>query len=247
MKKQAVQRDRVYRLTSKSTPLSYILNSRNSRRKPLLHFDGKSNKALRYSVNQKSPFQEDQDDNAILEPIIFEKGMLFVGKTNPVLQEFLSLHPGNGKVYAEVDDEKDATEDVETLDYQLEAQLSARDLTLDMLETIGRVVMSMNIDKMSTAELKRDVRLFAKNNPNEFLETLNDPMLKLQNLSSKLFSEGMLMLKNNGKDVYFNISGNKKKLLSIPFGESPVYTISSFFQTNDGLEVMTMLENKLED
>lgn len=247
MKKQVVLKDKVYVLKSRSTPLSYMLNSRNSRRKPLLHFDGKSNKALRYSVNQRSPFQEDQDDNAILEPIIFEKGMLFVSKTNPVLQEFLSLHPGNGSVFTEVDNEKDATEDVEVLDYQLEAQLAARDLTLEMLETIGRVVMSMNVDKMSTAELKRDVRLFAKNNPNEFLETLNDPMLKLQNLSSKLLAEGMLVLKNNGKDIYFNIAGNKKKLLSIPFGESPVYTISSFFQTNDGLEVMTMLENKLED
>jgi len=246
MKKNITLKDRVYRLKSNSTPLSYMLNSRNSRRKPLLHFDGKSNKALRYSVNQKSPFQEDQDDNAILEPVIFEKGMLFVSKTNPVLQEFLSLHPGNGSVFVEVDDEKDAVEDVEILDHQLEAQLEARNLTIEMLETIGRVVMSLNVDKMSTAELKRDVRLYAKNNPNEFLETLNDPMLKLQNLSSKLFGEGMLVLKNNGKDVYFNIAGNKKKMLSIPFGESPVFTVSSFFQTNDGLEVMTMLENKLK-
>lgn len=246
MKKNITLKDRVYRLKSNSTPLSYMLNSRNSRRKPLLHFDGKSNKALRYSVNQKSPFQEDQDDNAILEPVVFEKGMLFVSKTNPVLQEFLSLHPGNGSVFVEVDDEKDAVEDVEILDYQLEAQLEARNLTIEMLETIGRVVMSLNVDKMSTAELKRDVRLYAKNNPNEFLDTLNDPMLKLQNLSSKLFGEGMLVLKNNGKDVYFNIAGNKKKMLSIPFGESPVFTVSSFFQTNDGLEVMTMLENKLK-
>lgn len=247
MKKQVTQKDRVYKLKGSTTPLSFMLNSRNSRRKPLLHFDGKFNRALRYSVNQKTPFQDEQDDNAILEPIVFDKGMLFVPKTNPVLQEFLSLHPGNNNVFFEVDNERDASEDVEILDHQLDAQIAAKELTLDMIETIGRVVMSLNIDKMSTAELKRDVRLYARNSPEEFLETLNDPVLKLQNLAAKSFSERLLILKNNSKDIYFNLQGNKKKLVSIPFGESPVSTLASFFQTNDGLEIMTMLENKLED
>ena len=100
---------------------------------------------------------------------------------------------------------------------------------------------------MSTAELKRDVRLYAKNSPVDFLDTLNDPMLKLQNLASKCFSEGLLKLKNKNKDIYFNLPSNKKKIISIPFGESPVFTLASFFQTNDGIELMTMLENKLED
>ena len=66
--------------------------------------------------------------------------MLYVDKTNVVLQEFLSIHPDNGRVFAEVDTEKDASVEVEKLDYQLEAQLQARDLSVEMLETIGRVV-----------------------------------------------------------------------------------------------------------
>lgn len=247
MKKQVVLKDRTYRLLGATAPLSYSINTRNSRRKPLLHFDGKSNRALRYASNQRSPFEDEQDGNAILEPVIFENGMLYVEKTNVVLQEFLSVHPDNGRIFAEVDTEKDASVEVESLDYQLEAQLQARDLPLEMLETIGRVVLGMNIEKMSTAELKRDVRLYAKNEPQDFLDTLNDPMLKLQNLASKLLSEGLLRLKNNNKDVYFNLGGNKNKMLTLPFGESPVYTIASYFQTDEGIEVMTMLENKLEE
>ena len=247
MKKQKVLKDRAYRLLGAVAPLSYSINTRNSRRKPLLHFDGESNRALRYASNQKSPYEDEQDGNSILEPVIFENGMLYVDKTNVVLQEFLSIHPDNGRVFAEVDTEKDASVEVEKLDYQLEAQLQARDLSVEMLETIGRVVLGFNIDKMSTAELKRDVRLYAKNEPEDFLDTLNDPMLKLQNLSSKLLDEGLLRLKNNNKDIYFNLGGNKKKLLTIPFGESPVYTLASYFQTDEGIEVMTMLENKLEE
>ena len=247
MKKQAVIKDRSYRLTGATAPLSYSINTRNSQRKPLLHFDGQTNRALRYASNQQTPFEDDQDGNAILEPVVFERGMLIVSKTNPVLQEFLSLHPGNGSIFAEIDGEKDASIQVEDLDYQLEAQIQARDLNVEMLETIGRVVLSLNIDKMSTAELKRDVRLYAKNDPQDFLDTLNDPMLKMQNLASRLIDQKLLTLKNNGKDIYFNIKGNKTKLVSIPFGQNSIYTLASFFQTDDGIEVMTMLESKLQD
>ena len=247
MKKTDVLKDKTYRLKGKTAPIVFILNSRNSRRKPLLHFDGERNRPLRYSSNQRSPFEDEQDSNAIIEPVVFEDGMLFVPKTNPVLQQFLELHPANGTVFEEIDEERDASHDMEVLDAQLEAQVAARDLTIEMLETIGRIALSLNVDKMSTAELKRDVRLYARNNPEDFLDTLNDPMLKLQSLASNCFSEGLLTLKNKGKDIYFNLPSNKKKLLSIPFGDSPVHTLASFFQTDDGIELMSMLENKLKD
>lgn len=247
MKKTDVLKDKTYRLKGKTAPIVFILNSRNSRRKPLLYFDGERNRPLRYSSNQRSPFEDEQDSNAIIEPVAFEDGMLFVPKTNPVLQQFLELHPANGTVFEEIDEERDASHDMEVLDAQLESQVAARDLSIEMLETIGRIALSLNVDKMSTAELKRDVRLYARNNPEDFLNTLNDPMLKLQSLASNCFSEGLLTLKNKGKDIYFNLPSNKKKLLSIPFGDSPVHTLASFFQTDDGIELMSMLENKLKD
>ena len=247
MKKQAVLKDRTYRLKGNKAPIVFILNSRNSRRKPLLYFDGTRNRALRYSSNQSSPFEDEQDNNAIIVPVVFEDGMLFVPKTDPILQEFLSYHPGNSTIFEEVDNEKDATAYVETLDAQLEAQVAAKNLDIEMLETIGRIALSLNVDKMSTSELKRDIRLYALNNPEDFLDTLNDPMLKLQSLASNCLAQGLLKIKNKGKDVYFNLPQNKKKLLSIPFGDSAISTLASFFQTDDGIELMSMLENKLEE
>ena len=80
MKKQAVLKDRSYRLIGATAPLSYSINTRNSSRKQLLHFDGQTNRALRYASNQKSPFEDEQDGNAILEPVVFERGMLIVQK-----------------------------------------------------------------------------------------------------------------------------------------------------------------------
>jgi hypothetical protein len=98
-----------------------------------------------------------------------------------------------------------------------------------MLETIGRIALNLNVDKLSTAELKRDVRLYAKNSPIDFLDTLNDPMLHMQSIASKAISEGFLRLKNKQKDIYFNLPSNKKKLMSVPFGETPVYSLANFF------------------
>src|SRR5210317_2624098 len=173
-KKQAVLTDKVYRLKRRITPLSYMIQTKSSKRKPLLYFDGQTNRELRYARNQKSPFLDEQDGNAVLEPIIFEDGLLFAPKTNPVLQEFLSYHPGFGNLFVEIDNERDAADEVETLDYQLEAQLQARDLPLEMVETLCRVLIGSNTQKMTSAEMKRDVRVFAKNSPIEFLEALND-------------------------------------------------------------------------
>lgn len=246
MKNQLVITDKIYVLKKRNTPLTYMLSSRNTRRSPLLYFDGEYNKPLRYAVNQKSPFEEDQDGNAILEPIIFVDGVLKVSKTNQVLQKFLSFHPGNGDVFEEVNTEKDATSDVDRLNSELNAQIAARDLDVEMLESVARVLLGSKIDKMSTAELKRDVFIYSKNNPMSFLEMLNDPMLQLQNTCAKFFEYDLLRLKNKGRDIYFNLPQNKKKLLTVPFGENHIYILASYLQTDEGIEVLRLLEGSIK-
>jgi len=239
--------DKVYRLTKDKAPLSYTIPSRHTKRKSLLYFDESTgvNRAIRYAKNQKSIFEEEQDGNVILEPIIFEDGFLRVPKQNQILQEFLAFHPANGKEFVEVDKEADASIEVDNLDLALESQVLAKDLDVEMLETIARVVIGLNIEKMTSAELKRDVRIFAKRYPNEFMESINDPLLSLQNKCSKFFSEGLLVLKNK-KDVYYNLKGNKNKLLTVPYGEDPLFILASFLQSDEGLEVLRILESKLD-
>ncbi len=223
-----------------------MLASRNTHRSTLLHFDGTSQRALRYAKNQKSPFEDEQDGNAILEPIIFVDGALSVPKTNPVLQHFLSIHPGYGTVFEEVNTEKDASSDIDKFNHELDAQLAARDLSLEMLEAVARVLLGAQIEKMSSAELKRDVLVYSRNNPVQFLEMLNDPMLQLQNTCAKFFEYDLLRLKNKNKDIYFNLPSNKKKLLTVPFGEEPVYILASYLQSDEGIEVLRLLENHVK-
>ena len=162
MKKKKELKDRTYKLKNGQQPLSFTLNSRNTRRKPLLYFDGTHNRPLRYAANQKSPFEDEQDNNAVLEPVIFEDGMLFVAKTNPVLQEFLHYHPSNGTIFIEVNKEADAQKEVEYLEIESKAFKQASELTIDQMETLARVYLDLDTRILTTSELKRDVILFAE-------------------------------------------------------------------------------------
>jgi len=239
--------DKVYKLKTGS-PLSYTLASRNNPRFPLMWYDEKNNqnRALRYSINQKSPFEDEQDGNAIIEPIIFEDGFLSVPRTNPVLQSFLHYHPLNGIIFEEVDKEKDASAEVADLNIEVDALIEARQLSLDQIETLTRVMFGKDPSTVSTAELKRDILVFAKTNPQEFLNVLNDPELKFQAKVRKFFEEKLLVLRNGDKEVWFNTSSNKKKMLSVPFGEDPYEMVAHFLQSDEGIDSLKMLDTILE-
>jgi hypothetical protein len=242
----ALSVDKVYKLKT-GNPLSYTLSSRNHPRFPLMWFDekNKQNRALRYSVNQKSPFEDEQDGNAIVEPIIFEDGFLSVPRTNPVLQEFLHYHPLNGIIFSEIDDEKEASDEVADLDIEIDALVEARKLSLEQIETLTRVMFGKDPSTISTAELKRDLLVFAKNDPRGFLTTLNDPELQYQSKIRLFFENKLLTLRNNDKEVWFSTPTNRKKMVSIPFGEDPYDVAGHFLSSDEGLDALKMLETNL--
>jgi hypothetical protein len=239
--------DKVYRLMI-GNPLSYTLASRNHPRFPLMWYDEKNNvnRALRYAKNQKSPFEDDQDGNAIVEPVIFEDGLLRVPRQNPVLQSFLHYHPLNGTIFTEVDKEKDAAAEVEDLNIEVEALVEARQLSIEQIEMLTRVMFGKDPSTISTPELKRDILVFAKTEPKEFLNILNDPELKFQAKISLFFESKLLALRNNDKEVWYNTPTNKKKMLSVPFGENPNDTVAFFLKSDEGLDALQMLETTLK-
>ena len=246
MAKNTTPVDKVYKLKI-GNPLSYTLASRNHPRFPLMWFDEKNNvnRALRYASNQKSPFEDEQDGNFIIEPIIFEDGFLRVPKNNPVLQQFLHYHPLNGTIFSEVDKEKDAAAEVQDLDLEIEALVEARQLSIEQIETLTRVMFGKDPSTVSTAELKRDILVFAKREPKEFLSILNDPELKFQAKVRLFFENKLLILRNGDKEVWFNTATNKKKMLSVPFGEDPYDMVAHFLRSDEGIDSLKMLESTL--
>jgi hypothetical protein len=248
MKNKKIYVDKTYRLKREAAPLTFMLASHNTKRKPLLYFDEDSgtNRALRYARNQKSPFEDEQDGNAILEPVIFEDGMLHVPKNNQVLQEFLYYHPSRDSIYEEVDNERDAAEDVEVLEQELNAQIVASELEFDKMLSVARVLLGGRAELLSTSELKRDILLFAKRDPYTFLEVVNDPDLEFEDEVRQFFAEKLLSFRNKKKDVYFNLPGNKTKMLTIPFGEDPYHVVATYLKTDEGIDIYKGLIKKIK-
>lgn len=246
MKKNATPVDKIYKLLH-SSPLSFTIPSRSTRRFPLLWFDEDQNvnRPLRYAVNQKTPFEDEQDGNFIVEPVIFEDGMLRVPKNNPVLQEFLHYHPMNGSVFAEVNYEKDASQEIEVLNEEVDALLEARSLTIEQLENVARVLFGKDPSLVSTAELKRDILIYAKRDPRGFLHLIHDPMLRLESNVHRYFENKVLMFRNGNKEVWFNLPSNKRKMMNIPFGADPYTEIALFLQTEEGIDSLKLLDGSM--
>ena len=247
MKKKVTPTNKVYRLKSASAPLALMIATRSSRRQPLLWYDEEKNenRVLRYAKNQKSPFEDEQDGNPILEPVVFEDGLLMVPKSNPVLQQFLAYHPGNGSIFEEANEEKDATEVVERLNVEVDALIAARELELEQVEAVSRVLFGSKSSMTTTAELKRDLLIYAKQDPVGFLDILQDSSLQLRSKVQSFFDAGLLTFRKNNTEVWYNTPSNKKKMLSVPFGDEPMDSVTSYLQTDEGIEALKMLESKM--
>ena len=78
------------------------------------------------------------------------------------------------------------------------------------------------------------------------LDLVNDPMLELQDDVVKLFGLSKLVKRNKNKDIYFNLPKNKTKLMTVPYGEDPIYIVASFFQSDEGVETYKLLKKMLQ-
>ena len=246
--KMSIQlKEKVYLLKGGKEPLSFVLQSRNTRRSPLLHFDEEKgiNRPLRFARNQKSPFQDEQDDTAIVEPIVFENGVLRVSKQDTVLQEFLKYHPGNGRIFEEFVPERDAEKDIEEINYEVDALIAAREMSIDKCEEILREAIGSRVDSMTSKEVRRDIMVYARNNPYEFLLVAGDPTVKMKNDIAKMFEMNIIQFRNKGKDVYFNLPNNRKRMMTIPEGEDKESAVFEFFKSEEGEPVYNKLYREL--
>jgi len=243
-------KDLVYELSGGAAPLSMYIASKDTRRSRLLYLDksdGKSrNRAMRYSRNHESPFIDEQDDTAIVEPICFEDGMLKVPASNPSLQYFLSLHPGNesngGSKFYLTDPERMAEERMADDEVRIDAMLACRQLDLDEKIAMARTFIRGNVDKMSSKEISHDLMRFAEDNPDKFLAALSDPDIDLNNIAARAIHDKYVVVKF-GKDLYYNMGDNKKKIVTIPHGMKPEDKLSAWLTSDEGMDFYKQLSN----
>lgn len=234
-------KDRTYVLKNGLSPLTYKIRSTN-----LLYFDEKQsvNRELRYAKNQKSLFVDEQDGFAQLDHIVFSDGSLVVPRTQPVLQQLLSVyHPDAETLWEELDHIQEAVDDIDVIELELEALKLVQELDIEHLEAILRTEIGSDVTKMSSKEIKRDCYLFARNEPKLFIDIANDEDIKLRNLANRAVENGIVNLTDD--NTVFKWKTNSKKIMTVPFDEHPYAAFARFLKTDEGVDVMKAIEKKL--
>jgi len=188
---------------------------------------------------------EEQKGEVTMGHIIFQNGSLTVPKEKQNLQKLLSIyHPLLNRKYKELDFVADAIDELEDLELEINALNMAMNIEIDQAEAILRVELGSKVSAMTSKELKRDLLLFARNNPSLFLELANDDNVQLRNLAIRAAEAGVIKLSPDQRT--FTWGTNDKKLMTVPFDENPYSAMSAFFKTDEGTEVFKSIEKKLK-
>ena len=234
-------KNRIYRLKGNKKPLSRSIKSAN-----IYWFDEEKGyeRELKYCQNQKTVFVDEMQGDQRMEHIIFRNGMLVVEKEKTVLQKFLSLyHPLRDVVFYEEKPAIKAANEVETIELEIDALTAARNLDIDMAEAVMRVEIGSKVSKMSSKELKRDLLIFAKKNPQLFLDLVNDENVILRNFGIKATEMGIIKLSSDQRT--FSWGSNDRKLMNVPFDEHPYSALAAWFKTDEGMEIYSNIEKRL--
>ena len=239
-------KDRIYYLKGNKTPLTYTIPGRHTKKHALLYFDEKLGKQreIRYATNQDSPLVDEQNGECTMGHIIFKDGKMIVDKSKQNLQKLLSLyHPLKGKVYHEFSAVAIAEDELDVLNNQVEAMNSALTMDVDFAEAILRVEVGSKVNEMSSKEIKRDVLLFARQNPSLFISLANDENVQLRNFAIRANELGIIKISSDQRSFVWGTNG--RKLMSVPFDENPYSAFAAWLKTDEGVEVYRSIDKKL--
>ena len=96
---------------------------------------------------------------------------------------------------------------------------------------------------MSSKEIKRDLLLFARSNPQLFISLANDDNVQLRNVAIRAAEAGIINL--SGDQRTFTWGSNGRKLMNVPFDENPYSAFAAFLKTDEGVEIYKSIDKKL--
>jgi hypothetical protein len=233
-------KDRIYKLKGNKKPLSRSIRSAN------IHwFDEEKGyeRELKYCQNQRTVFVDEMKGDQRLEHIVFRNGMVIIPKEKTVLQKLLSLyHPDRDVMFYEEKPVANAIGEIAWLEMEIEALNAAQSIDIDMAEAIMRVEVGSKVSDMSSKELRRDLLLYAKRNPELFLELVNDENVVLRNFGIRATEMGIIKLSADQRT--FNWGSNDRKLCTVPFDEHPYSALAAWFKTDEGMEIYSNIEKR---
>jgi hypothetical protein len=152
-------------------------------------------------------------------------------------------HPEKDVTFYEWKPVEVAESQLDWLEFEVEALMLAKTLDIDMAEAVLRVEYGSNVSNMSSSELKRDLLLYAKRNPKLFLELVTDDNIQLRNFGIKATEAGIIKLSQDQRT--FMWGSNDRKIMTVPFDEHPYSALAAWFKTDEGMEIYSNIEKRL--
>jgi len=239
-KERKQPKDKFYYITGNRAPLRLRIPSRG-----IMVYDEDLGyeREIQYTVNQKTIFVDEFKGKVRPANIFFDNGALHVSSRYQTLQRFLEIHPHNGVLFKERDEQVIAMSELNLIELEIEALNAAQNMDVDTAEAIMRVEVGSKVSKMTSRELKRDLLVYAKRNPSLFLELASDDNVVLRNFGIRATEMGIIKLSSDQRT--FNWGSNDRKLVTVPFDEHPYSALAAWFKTDEGMEIYSNIEKRL--
>jgi len=220
---------------------AYMIMSRN-----INVYDKESDKlrTARYCPDENSIWKDEQSELSKSEPIVFRGGVLLVKKNQPNLRDFLDIHPGNksngGQQFYLKDDRVDAEIEVSKEFLVFDAVSLIKDSALNDLLAVA-LFFKVNIDRPIT-EIRFDLLKIAKRQPQEFIESFNDPSVKCKATIKQAIDYQIIKVSKDSVRWY----DSNGMIVSVPHGQKAVDIMSRFCLTDKGSSVLADINDQLE-
>lgn len=198
---------------------------------------------IRYCERENSIYKDEQAPNSVKTPVIFRMGRLFVPKTKPNLMEFLSMHPANvangGSMFELVDIKKKREVSLDNEFLVNDAINLLRNKELDELFSVA-VAYGMDIDR-PVAEIKHDLLIKAKTNPQSFIESFDNPAVAMKTKIRMAQKYNIIKLNSDGVRWF----DSNQLIVSVPAGKDPLDVFVRYCLTEAAVPVIEEIDRQL--
>lgn len=248
-----------YRLAGDRSGETFILKVGKNKRLVIFDETIGRNRPIRHCPNERSIFIDEQSQHALVEPIIFQFGVLDVAPTEQITQLFLDNHPDNvkngGGWFEEINDDEDAEREVEIEDLILDIKQTIRDKEKERdgvyaLEMAVAVLINSveKASRMSPESLKRTLYNKVEENPHYFtddngnINIFDDEAMQRKYLTLRAIKDGIIKKSPNGKSMLW--AKENTVITTTPRGVDLVEHFADFLSTNDGITVLEDIKRR---
>tara|TARA_R110002020_G_scaffold33491_3_gene101940 strand:- start:29284 stop:30123 length:840 start_codon:yes stop_codon:yes gene_type:complete len=212
------------------------------------------NRKIQYVLGEQSIYADEQSSfNPVLGDIIFHNGSLPVQYQQVTLREFLEKSNYNvsnpermstkKSIFETVDLETNAEKDLQSLESEFHVMESL--MSMDAQKMVG-YARAMEVDvNRSMYEIKHDMMVMAKNDPELFMEQISNPKLERKQVIMDADENNILTIDTANRRISWGI-GSKQIITVIPVGLNPYDHFVDYTFETEGKEVFNKIKKLLK-